>query len=706
MARVRGKMDFVGTIGGARVEAGSYDLYSSGVLSLNTLNDLTFASDNRNISLSGQNIYMNASGDIAFANMDEFNIASQNMTITLARGEYIRQTTPQRDSSGVVNFRTSNGFIGGPCSGIQTNNSIHIENTDSFGGSVQLSATRDIISSANINNEVIAGTTCTVSGGDTVVAAYDAAKSLGAVFVLANNYIALGASNYAHPYTPDYFGCYASSNSEVLVQGGPDGGHGFEATLDNTRLWANPNGGYTLVSGGIVNIRSHDTTDLSGIVNIYPDAGALVVGSDNFARPFTPENIDFFSTSRMWQKIYNGGDIIGVEFDGDSDNQIDFITSDGKRPAVNGSGIALYSEITGGGNHNDLTGLQGGTASEYYHLTQDEYENGQLFPSGYVGKGAINLTASTNGDITVSGGRDIDMFTPINFKIGDSDFDSDQTPNAILMYTEGLFTLKAKDDVYFGTVDAGGSDFIYFKTDQSLGTINSYSAAGYPWLHNTSGVPVYHYGEGFIRNECSGFYSTANLHLHSDNTIFLTSDNGVGLTIDDGTDHQFDFATTDGKRPHVNGSGVLLEGEAAEVTEAYFFGRLTSNIACSSTLQNLNMDHGDLQGMSHTDGTHTVYFDTAGRYIIDVFLRTTYNIGGHLATLQASYWNGFITVLLDDRQAPTHATSNNHVHLRYFYNTTRTDTYWNFKVKTTKTLPGTFFTVEDSYVIITREYEE
>ena len=35
----------------------------------------------------------------------------------------------------------------------------------------------------------------------------------------------------------------------------------------------------------------------------------------------------------------------------------------------------LFRSSSGVSNHNDLAGLQGGTTSEYYHLTSDEYSS-------------------------------------------------------------------------------------------------------------------------------------------------------------------------------------------------------------------------------------------------------------------------------------------------------------------------------------------
>ena len=83
----------------------------------------------------------------------------------------------------------------------------------------------------------------------------------------------------------------------------------------------------------------------------------------------------------------------------------------------------------GGGNHNSLTGLQGGTADEYYHLNSADYTE--------LTEWLDNVTLGSDGKLTLVSGEAINEFSSDGTLAGDSDL-AVPTEKAVKTYIDAL----------------------------------------------------------------------------------------------------------------------------------------------------------------------------------------------------------------------------------------------------------------------------
>ena len=110
--------------------------------------------------------------------------------------------------------------------------------------------------------------------------------------------------------------------------------------------------------------------------------------------------------------------------------------------------VISYDEATGkfewvvaGGDHNDLSNIQGGTASEYYHLTSADYTE--------LSQWLDNVTLGSDGKLTLPNGTDINEFSTDDTLGGDSD-DAVPTEQAVKAYVDGkTYSLSDLTDIDF-----------------------------------------------------------------------------------------------------------------------------------------------------------------------------------------------------------------------------------------------------------------
>lgn len=255
---------------------------------------------------------------------------------------------------------------------------------------------------------------------------------------------------------------------------------------------------------------------------------------------------------------------------------------------------------------------------------------GVIIPGDYTvttypqtGLGDISISG-TNLLIKMSGPNAADgkitIYNKGNFVVGDGTILGEETPNLFSINARQTMQIKTKDTIGFNVLNDNLDVIQQFSIGTSQIQLQSYNSAR-PSA-NGSGIATLDGNNLLPRYHVSGVLSANEVNISASDNVYIDGKNIYLKTLGD-------------QRPTVNGSGIWLYGDMR-----YFLGTLTAGQAIIASQTAINWDYVTKHGITHTDGQSQIYFDSMGKYVVEIILDSSYSIGNHKLNIDIKHYNG------------------------------------------------------------------